>query len=258
MKAYIFASFAAQALAAAINRDGNDNDDVITRSFDLPAFPGSSWPTEWPSRPINKEKKDTIDLGDVVQGQPDPDEVQIVGITYGGTGCPSSTVSSIISDDRTVMTLIFDEYVASIGPESGITDNRKNCQLNINLRYPGGFQYSILSADYRGYAYLEEGVYGTQKSTYYFSGQTEQVLPPPLLPNPLSTLPYLYYPQLTRHNTDLHSNKLDRPLRRRLPNPRRSRKHLHRLVPLRRKRCLEHQLSTTTYERRPGCVGGID
>ncbi|KAL1960031.1 hypothetical protein VTO42DRAFT_203 [Malbranchea cinnamomea] len=36
-------------------------------------------------------------------------------------------------------------------------------------------KYSILSAEYRGYARLELGVTGTRKSTYYFSGQTEQV-----------------------------------------------------------------------------------
>lgn len=35
--------------------------------------------------------------------------------------------------------------------------------------------YSIFSADYRGYASLEEGVTGTAQSTYYFSGQQEQV-----------------------------------------------------------------------------------
>lgn len=107
---------------------------------------------------------------------PDPSQVQIVGLTYGGTGCPSGTVSSVLSDDRTIMTLIFDAYVAAIGPGIRITDARKNCQLNINLRYPGGFQYSIFSADYRGYAYLEEGVTGTQRSAYYFSGQLEQTV----------------------------------------------------------------------------------
>jgi hypothetical protein len=40
--------------------------------------------------------------------------------------------------------------------------------------YPPGFQYSIFSADYRGYVQLDKGVTGTQKSTYYFSGQTAQ------------------------------------------------------------------------------------
>jgi hypothetical protein len=74
--------------------------------------------------------------------------------------------------------LIFDSYVASMGKGIAITEARKNCQLNINLQYPGGFQYSIFSADYRGYAQLDKGVNGTQQSTYYFSGQTAQVSTP--------------------------------------------------------------------------------
>ncbi|KAF2221196.1 hypothetical protein BDZ85DRAFT_266442 [Elsinoe ampelina] len=72
------------------------------------------------------------------------------------------------------MTLIFDSYVAALGPSTSILENRKNCQLNVGLRYPGGFQYSVFSADYRGYAALDKGVTGTQKSTYYFSGQSQQ------------------------------------------------------------------------------------
>ena len=73
------------------------------------------------------------------------------------------------------MTLIFDSYVASMGTGVAITENRKNCQLNLNLQYPPGFQFSIFSADYRGFAELDAGVNGTQQSTYYFSGQTAQV-----------------------------------------------------------------------------------
>jgi hypothetical protein len=73
------------------------------------------------------------------------------------------------------MTLIFDSYVASLGPGISVTENRKNCQLTVDIQYPGGFQYSILSADYRGYAAIEKGITGTLKSTYYFSGQQAQV-----------------------------------------------------------------------------------
>jgi len=107
-------------------------------------------------------------------GAPAPGQVQIRGVTYGGTGCPQGSVGSQISDDRSVMTLIFDSYIASIGPGIAITEQRKNCQLNVDLLYPGGFQYSILSADYRGYASIDKGVTGVLKSTYYFSGQTAQ------------------------------------------------------------------------------------
>lgn len=102
-------------------------------------------------------------------------QVKIRGVSYGGTGCPQGTMSSQINSDRTVMTLIFDAYIASIGPGIAVTEQRKNCQLNVDIEYPGGFQYSILSADYRGYSAIQKGVSGTLKSTYYFSGDTAQV-----------------------------------------------------------------------------------
>lgn len=111
----------------------------------------------------------------VTYAAPDPTQVHINGVTYGGTGCPQGTVGVAISEDRTTMTLIFDSYVASIGPGIAVTENRKNCQLNIDLLYPTGFQYSVFSADYRGYAALDKGITGTIKSTYYFSGSTQQV-----------------------------------------------------------------------------------
>ncbi|OAL57312.1 hypothetical protein IQ07DRAFT_607431 [Pyrenochaeta sp. DS3sAY3a] len=114
-------------------------------------------------------------LPDVNLGEAPPaGQVKIRGVSYGGTGCPQGTMSSQISADRSVVTLIFDSYIASIGPGIAVTEQRKNCQLNVDIEYPGGFQYSILSADYRGYAAIQKGVTGTLKSTYYFSGQTAQ------------------------------------------------------------------------------------
>ncbi|CAI6334689.1 unnamed protein product [Periconia digitata] len=115
-----------------------------------------------------------VDLGGVEGEVPPPGSVTIQGVTYGGTGCPQGTLSAQLSDDRTTVTLIFDTYIASIGPTVAVTENRKNCQLNVNIKYPGGFQYSVLSADYRGYAAIQKGVEGLLKSTYYFSGQTQQ------------------------------------------------------------------------------------
>ncbi|KAF2875863.1 hypothetical protein BDV95DRAFT_626260 [Massariosphaeria phaeospora] len=111
-----------------------------------------------------------IELGDA----PPAGMVKIRGITYGGNGCPQGTMSNQISADRSTVTLIFDSYIASIGPGVALAEQRKNCQLNVDIEYPGGFQFSILSADYRGYASLEKGVTGTMKSTYYFSGQQDQ------------------------------------------------------------------------------------
>ncbi|KAI1914034.1 hypothetical protein LOZ53_000495 [Ophidiomyces ophidiicola] len=162
MKPALLLGLVGTALGAAIERD-----EIVTRSVALPQFPGGGMPPA----PTRDAIRSTIPIGN---SPPDPNKVQIIGLTYGGTGCPSNTVSHVLSDDRQVMTLIFDQYVASIGPDVAITQSRKNCQLNINIRYPGGFQFSIFSADYRGYANLDKGITGTQKSTYYFSGQTQQ------------------------------------------------------------------------------------
>ena len=114
-------------------------------------------------------------LGDVYSGAPNPSTVQIKGITYGRTGCPQCSLSYVIFDDQTTATLIFDSCVASIGPSVSVTENRKNYQLNVDITYPGGFQYSVFSADYRGYAAIDKGVTSALKSTYYFSSQTAQV-----------------------------------------------------------------------------------
>lgn len=52
-----------------------------------------------------------------------------------------------------------------------ITESRQNCQLNIDLEYPSGFQYSVFSQVYRGYVELDADVTGTQGASYYFSGR---------------------------------------------------------------------------------------
>jgi len=109
---------------------------------------------------------------------PNPNEVYVENITYGGTGCPQGSVSQSLSDDRTTFTLIFDSYIASVGPGVLLSESRKNCQLNVNLHIPQGWQYSIASADYRGYVELDKGVTALQESTYYFQGDTNQVSSP--------------------------------------------------------------------------------
>lgn len=56
-----------------------------------------------------------------------------------------------------------DSYIAEVGPGLSPSKGRKNCQLNIQLHYPGGFQFSFFSSDYRGFLRLDENVRGTQK-----------------------------------------------------------------------------------------------
>jgi hypothetical protein len=118
------------------------------------------------------------------QDKPSGHEVEITAVTYGGTGCPDKTVQGLLSDDKTTITLSFDAYTVQSGPSIPATERRKFCQLQMKLKYPAGFQYSIFGADYRGYASLEKGVQGVCQSTYYFSGQQEQTSIPTTFTGP--------------------------------------------------------------------------
>ncbi|KAJ9161280.1 hypothetical protein NKR19_g2383 [Coniochaeta hoffmannii] len=100
---------------------------------------------------------------------PDPNQIQIVSATTSGNGCPQGTVSTSISPDKTVITFGFDGFQTYIGPGYNPTEKTKNCQLHLNLKYPGGFQFAVVDSTYHGYAQLEAGVTGSFYSTYFFS-----------------------------------------------------------------------------------------
>ncbi|KAK3364649.1 hypothetical protein B0T25DRAFT_70365 [Lasiosphaeria hispida] len=101
--------------------------------------------------------------------QPDPSQIQVISSSFSGNGCPQGTVSTSISPDKTVITFGFDKFQTYIGPGVSPTEKTKNCQLHLNLKYPGGFQFSVVDSTYHGYAQLDKGVTGTFYSTYYFS-----------------------------------------------------------------------------------------
>ena len=104
----------------------------------------------------------------------DLSKVYINGVTYAGSGCPANSVAISKSDNWAEITLAFDQYVASIGPGIPITQNRKNCNLNINLHYPEGLQFAVYETDYTGFAQLESKVRATHQSDYWFAGFANQ------------------------------------------------------------------------------------
>jgi len=109
---------------------------------------------------------------------PSGNEVQITGIAFAGSGCPAGSVSGQLSSDLTTLTLLYSEFIVQAGPGISPAQYRKNCQLNVKIRYPQGWQFSIFKADYRGYAQIPAGDTGTCKATYYFSGDSRQVCSP--------------------------------------------------------------------------------
>ncbi|KAF2728324.1 hypothetical protein EJ04DRAFT_449561 [Polyplosphaeria fusca] len=103
------------------------------------------------------------------QATPDPSLITIVESSYSGNGCPQGSVSTSTSPDKTVITYGFDLFQTYIGPGTKSSDHSKNCQLHLNLKYPGGFQYAVVDATYHGFARMDKGVTGTFLTTYYFS-----------------------------------------------------------------------------------------
>jgi len=117
----------------------------------------------------------TLENRDDNLDRPSGHEIEIKGVAYAGSGCPSGTVASQLSTDKTTLTLIYDDFIAQSGKNIPPKDYRKNCQLNVKLRYPQGWQFSVFKADYRGHATLPHGATGTCKATYYFSGDSKQM-----------------------------------------------------------------------------------
>ncbi|KAE9981396.1 hypothetical protein BLS_007472 [Venturia inaequalis] len=106
---------------------------------------------------------------------PEPSGIFVKDIKYNGSGCPAGSVSSQFSDDRKIFTVTFNKYEANIGPKVQLrSDARKNCQLNLKLNYPSGFQYSVVGFITRGYADIDADVTAEIGSIYYFSGQSQQ------------------------------------------------------------------------------------
>jgi hypothetical protein len=100
-----------------------------------------------------------------------PDYVEITNIVYAGSGCPAGSVAENLSPDRQAFTLLFDNYIAEVGPGVSAREKRKNCQINVSLDFPQGWTFAIADVDYRGYASLDRGVTGVQQASYYFQGE---------------------------------------------------------------------------------------
>lgn len=110
----------------------------------------------------------SISLGIVGAAAAQPTEVRVQGVSHSGTGCPAGTVDTVVSAGSDSVILGFDAFVAQTVPP--VTLARKNCQIVIDLRFDPKWSFTIFRVDYRGFAGLEAGVFGQQRSTYFFQG----------------------------------------------------------------------------------------
>lgn len=79
--------------------------------------------------------------------------VEIRKVEAHGSGCLTNQVAATISPDGKSFSLIFDNYIVESDHQR--TLERKNCEVMLDLHVGDGWSYSIISADYRGFASVD-------------------------------------------------------------------------------------------------------
>ncbi len=97
-----------------------------------------------------------------------PPSVLIRNIQAIGSGCPQGSFSATISPDANTFSLLLDQYIAESTRQ--MTLDRKACQLRVEFAVPSGWQFSVISADYRGFVNVEAGALATHQAIYSFDG----------------------------------------------------------------------------------------
>lgn len=104
-----------------------------------------------------------------------PEGVTLRSFAYAGTGCPANTVRVNFPVEGRQFLILWQGFQAQAGVNIPLRESRKNCQLNLDLAYPAGWQYTVESTSYQGTVQLTSGTQAVAASYYYFQGSDEQV-----------------------------------------------------------------------------------
>lgn len=90
-------------------------------------------------------------------------------VQYGGSGCPSQSTSITLSPDGHYISLLFDQFQANAGGNTGKLEDNKTCVLKIPVLVPVGYRATIHKIDYRGFVGLPKGGNGKVQISYQWS-----------------------------------------------------------------------------------------
>ncbi|MET0343626.1 MAG: DUF4360 domain-containing protein [Polyangiales bacterium] len=99
-----------------------------------------------------------------------PNGAYFASVVANGTGCPAGTWITSISPDGQRFATTFTAFEVAIHSGSEDLAITKNCVIAIALHSPAGLTFSVKSARFDGYAFLEQGVTATFRARYWFQG----------------------------------------------------------------------------------------
>ena len=84
-------------------------------------------------------------------------------LNFAGTGCPANSVA-VTGENTDTLSILFDSYDA--GKDSSSGKRRAACNFAVPVHVPQGYQVSVMSADWQGFA---EGKTELRRK-YFFAG----------------------------------------------------------------------------------------
>lgn len=104
-----------------------------------------------------------------------PENVTLRGFAYAGTGCAPNTVRGRFPVEGVEFLILWEGFQAQAGADIPLREGRKNCQLNLDLAYPTGWQYTVESTSYQGTVQVDQGTQAVAASAFYFQGSDQTV-----------------------------------------------------------------------------------
>lgn len=103
---------------------------------------------------------------------PSAPDLTLRAMTTSGLGCPAGSVATNVSPDAKAFTLLFDAFTLNFDPDNGLSATSLACKVQLDLTTPPGWQVTVLTIDWRGFADLSAGASVRLDTTFTFSGKT--------------------------------------------------------------------------------------
>ncbi len=101
--------------------------------------------------------------------QTKPPNAEIISVNLKGSGCDLASAAVSISPDLQDLSILFDNMVLEAKPSMVNPKNliaAKQCTVNIEMGVPAGWQFALVSVDYRGFASVPKGATAFQRFVY--------------------------------------------------------------------------------------------